>query len=152
MYQRKVDVDMLNALYSVQHIHINLKLIHCVLEKSAAWWLAYFWYSLVDKIQHFKTHSYLSKPILITCAGTRYSYPVPHSKHRLVVADPSPQPFIAICNSKNCKTTGPKVENEILNIVHVQCSLHLLKARTTMDDIFLSHSYILVFPPNLSLA
>ena len=25
--------------------------------------------------------------------------------------------------------------------------LHLLKARTTMDNIFLSHSYILVFPP-----
>ena len=29
---------------------------------------------------------------------------------------------------KNGKTTCPKVENEILNIVHVQCSLHLLKA------------------------
>ena len=34
-----------------------------------------------------------------------------------------------------------------MNIVHVQCSLHLLKARTMMDIIFLSHSYILVFPP-----
>ena len=34
-----------------------------------------------------------------------------------------------------------------MNIVHVQCSLHLLKARTMMDNIFLSHSYILVFPP-----
>ena len=47
---------------------------------------------------------------------------------------------------KNCKTTCPKVENEISNIVHVQCILHLLKARTTMD-IFLPHSYILVFLP-----
>ena len=38
--------------------------------------------------------------------------------------------------------------SEILNIVHVQCILHLLKARTTMDNIiFLSHSYLLVFLP-----
>ena len=49
---------------------------------------------------------------------------------------------------KKCKTIQcPKVENEILNIVHVQCILHLLKARTTMGNIFLSHSYILIFPP-----
>ena len=40
-----------------------------------------------------------------------------------------------------------EVETEILNIVHVQCSLHLLKAGTTMDNIFLSHSYTLVFSP-----
>ena len=31
--------------------------------------------------------------------------------------------------------------------MHVQCNLHVLKARTTMDNIFLSHSYILVFLP-----
>ena len=48
---------------------------------------------------------------------------------------------------KNCKTTCPKVENEISNIVHVQCILHLLKAGTTMDNIFFSHSYIFVFSP-----
>ena len=75
------------------------------------------------------------------------SYPVPHSRHRLAVADPSPNPFITVCNLQNCKTTCPKVGNEILNIVHVQFILHLLKTRTTMDNIFLSHSYILVFPP-----
>ena len=39
----------------------------------------------------------------------------------------APNPFIVVCNS--------------------QKPLHLLKARTTMDNIFLSHSYILVFPP-----
>ena len=50
--------------------------------------------------------------------------PVPHSRHRLVVADPKPtNPFIAI--HKNCKTSGPKVENEISNIVHAQFSFHL---------------------------
>ena len=38
---------------------------------------------------------------------------------------------------KNCKTTCPKVENEISNVVHVQCILHLLKARTTMDNIII---------------
>ena len=43
--------------------------------------------------------------------------------------------------TKKCKTTCPKVENEISKyIVHVQCILHL-------RNIFLSHSYILVFPP-----
>ena len=32
------------------------------------------------------------------------SYPVPHSRHRLPVADPSPDPFISVCNSqKNLK-------------------------------------------------
>ena len=51
----------------------------------------------------------------------------------------APNPFIVI--HKNRKTTGPKVENEIPNIVYVQCILYLLKARTTMDNIFLSHSY-----------
>ena len=57
----------------------------------------------------------------------------------------APNPFIAI--HKNCKTTCPKVENEISNIVHVQRFLHLLKARTMMHNTFLSHSYILVFAP-----
>ena len=78
------------------------------------------------------------------------SYPVPHSRHRLVVVDPSPPImhllWFAIIR-KNCKTTCPKVENEISNIVHVQRILHLLKARTTMDNIFFSHSYIFVFSP-----
>ena len=65
-----------------------------------------------------------------------------------MVADPSPPiHLLRFAIHKNCKTTCPKVENEISNIVHVQCILHLLKARTTMDNIFLSHSYILVFPP-----
>ena len=42
-----------------------------------------------------------------------------------------------------------QVENYILNIVHVQCTLQLLKATgprwTIYNNIFLSHSYILVF-------
>ena len=32
-------------------------------------------------------------------------------------------------------------------ILYMYCILHLLKARTTTDNIFLSHSYILLFPP-----
>ena len=59
----------------------------------------------------------------------------------------SPIHLLRFAIHKNCKTTYPKVENEILNIVHVQCILHLLKARTMMDNIFLSHSYILIFLP-----
>ena len=85
---------------------------------------------------------------IIAVQGNWLSYPVPHSKHRLEVADPSPQiHLLRFAIHKNCKTTCPKVENEISNIVHVQCILHLLKARTTMANIFLSHSYILVFLP-----
>ena len=87
MYQRKVDVDMLNTLYSIQHIHINLKLIHCVLEKSAVWWLAYFWYSLVDKIQHIKTHSYL---VDVHVCRNKIFLPSSSFKTQTVVADPSP--------------------------------------------------------------
>ena len=76
------------------------------------------------------------------------SNPVPHSRHRLMVVDPSPQTiYFNLQFTKIVKTTCPKVENEILNIVHVQCSLHLLKPRTTMDNIFLSHSYIPIFLP-----
>ena len=44
MYQRKVDVDMLNAvksvyslhtLYGVQHIHVNLTLVRCTFYRHA---------------------------------------------------------------------------------------------------------------------
>ena len=51
--------------------------------------------------------------------------PVSHSRHRPVVADPSPQIIILLqfAIHKNCKVTGPKVENEIMNIVHVQCTV-----------------------------
>ena len=82
-------------------------------------------------------------------AGLHLSFPVPHSRHRLAVADPSPQSIYYNLQFTRIvrKTTCPVVENEIWNIVHVQCSLHLLKARTMMDNIFLSHSYILTFPP-----
>ena len=74
------------------------------------------------------------------------SYPVPHSRHRLAVADPSPRSiYFSLQFTKKLKTTCPKVENE--NIVHVQFILHLLKTRNMMANIFLSHSYILVFPP-----
>ena len=60
------------------------------------------------------------------------------------MVDPSPQSiYCDLQCTKNC----PKVENEISIIVHVECILHLLKARAMMDNIFLSHSYILVFPP-----
>ena len=51
---------------------------------------------------------------------------------------------------KHCKTTCPKVENEILNIVRVQCILHLLKTRTTLDNIFLSLLYTRI-PAKISL-
>ena len=61
----------------------------------------------------------------------------------------SPNPFIAICKfHKNYKTTGPKVENEITNIVHVQCSLHLLKARVTMDYVGVFSPIYLLLPYN----
>ena len=82
-------------------------------------------------------------------AGLHLSFPVPHSKHRLAVADPSPQSIYYNLQFTRIvrKTTCPVIENEIWNIVHVQCSLHLLKARTMMDNIFLSHSYIFIFPP-----
>ena len=74
------------------------------------------------------------------------SYPVPHSRYRLVVMDPKlPIHLLRFANHKNCKTTCPKEENEICGIV--QYILHLLKARTMMNNMFLSHSYILVFPP-----
>ena len=49
------------------------------------------------------------------------------------------------CNSQNCKTTCTKVAMKTRIFVHAQCSLHLLKARTMMDNIFLS--YILLFLP-----
>ena len=60
---------------------------------------------------------------------------VPHSRHRLARADPSPQiHLLQFAIHKNCKAAGSKVENEISNIVHVQCSLHLQKAGTMMDN------------------
>ena len=44
--------------------------------------------------------------------------PVTHSRHRLAM--PSPQMYLLqFAIYKNCKTTDPKVENEISNIVHV---------------------------------
>ena len=64
-----------------------------------------------------------------------------------------PNPFIAICNSQ--KSAGSKVDSEILNIVHVQCIVHSLKAWTPMNNIFLAHYYIHVYScsrQNLSLA
>ena len=91
------------------------------------------------KIQNIKT-----KKLLQTI-----SYPVPHFKKTdswwWILAPQSI--YCGLQFTKNCKTTCPKVGNEISNTVHVHCILHLLKARTTMDNIFLSHSYILVFPP-----
>ena len=103
--------------------------------------LVYFYIKHSDSVHYY----------LVICFSwdKKYSdcYPVPHSRNRLVVADPKPPIHsLHFAIHKNCKTTCPKVENEILNIVHVQCILHLLKARTTMD-IFLSYSYILVFLP-----
>ena len=68
---------------------------------------------------------------------------------RLAVVDPSPQTHLlqfAIHKIVKLQVLL-KVENEISNIVHVWWSLHLLKAKSTMDNIFLSHSYILVSPP-----
>ena len=45
---------------------------------------------------------------------------VPHSRHRLAVADPSPQiNLLHFAIHKNCKTTGLKLENEIWNIVYM---------------------------------
>ena len=59
------------------------------------------------------------------------------------VADPTvaSNPFLAVCNfHKNRKTTCPKAKNEILNTCW---KLY----RTTMDNMFLSHSYMLIFLP-----
>ena len=65
---------------------------------------------------------------------------VPQSRHRLEVADPSPQ-SIYCKYSQNCKTMSIKLK------VLYSAVFTLLKAWTTMSNIFLSHSYILVFPP-----
>ena len=51
--------------------------------------------------------------------------PVPHSRHRLVVTDTSPQS--TYCDLQFTKIVKLHVLN--LNIVHVQCSLHLLKVK-----------------------
>ena len=61
-----------------------------------------------------------------------FSNPVSHSRHRLVVANPI-APNSIYCNLQNYRY---KSRNDILNTVYVQCSLHLLKARTPMDHIF----------------
>ena len=45
--------------------------------------------------------------------------PVPHSRHRLVVADPSPQSTYCGLQFTKIVKLLPKVENEISNIVHV---------------------------------
>ena len=93
--------------------------------------------SSISRKCNMENNTHITKIIIIP-------NPVLHSRHRLAVADPSLQ----IRLLQLTKIVKLQVLNEISNIfVHVQCSLHLLKARTTMDNIFLSHSYILVFPP-----
>ena len=78
---------------------------------------------------------------------------VPQSRHRLAVADPSPQsPFIVICNSQvvlNYMSWSRK-----WNLEHCTCTVYssLVEARTMMANIFLSHSYILVFLPKYLLS
>ena len=66
--------------------------------------------------------------------------PVPHSRHRLVVADPSPQSIYCGLQFTKIVKLLPKVENEISNIVHVHCIVHLLKARTRWILAFLPKS------------
>ena len=76
--------------------------LHCKKWTSSTVWKFYF--QNISRIfpHHLHTMNW-------TNYGNWISYPVPHSRHRLVLADPSSQ--------------------------------------STMDNIFLSHFYILIFPP-----
>lgn len=76
--------------------------------------------------------------------------PVPHSSHRIPLANLSPQIHLSQFAIQKIKI-GKKllvinVENEVSNIIHVQwVSLHLLKASTTMDKYFCHNDILTVY-------
>ena len=61
----------------------------------------------------------------------------------------APNPFIAICNSQTFLNLPHVLKQKMKSrILYMYTTiLHFLKARTMMDNIILSHSYILVFLP-----
>ena len=99
-------------------------------------------------------HTQVTADSKLNDSPARFPNRFPHSRHRLVVADPSPQiHLLQFAIHKNCKATCPKVENEILNIVHVQLVFTCWKLGPWWIILYSCHNLIYSYScPNLSLA